>query len=313
MATNAQRNPFSQQSPPTITLTHPVDITRAERKVWLVKVPEIFAECVSSAEAKGRVFGRFTTPSSSQSSANGSSVGDGRGGGGSLTSFRGKRSRVQLDVELDEDTTRAIAGYDDVFKRTPRKYQLTLDEPIGTRIFANADESGSPFVFLGVASQSGVLVPDVADPAYSAFSAWRRTLDKEKKAGRASTTIAETESIAASLSRAKEQQAAAALAMEDHGRYSGGATTGARSTGVPRASTVIEMFGYGAYWTLKQIVEGTGAKNETEVHAEVRRLCLYLRSGEHSKCYILKPEFRTPSSPAATEEDLQRASAAIGL
>lgn len=320
------RNPTSP--PPSVTLTHPVDTTRAERKVWLVKVPEIFAECVASSEAKGQVFGRFSPLPGSQSAGKEKGNGGGGAGGGgarggegfinsfstSTASFRGKRSRVQLSVELDEETTRAIAGSDEVFKRTPRTYQLTLDEPIGTRIFANTDEAGAPFVFLGVASQSGVLVPDVTDPAYVAFSAWRRTLDKEKKAGRASTTIAETESIAASLARAREQQVAAALAVDEYGSSSrSSASAGGRSTGVPRASSVIEMFGYGAYWTLKQIVEGTGAKHDGDVHAEVRRLCLYLRSGEHSKCYILKPEFRTPSSPAATEEDLRRASAAIGL
>jgi hypothetical protein len=135
------RNPTSP--PPSVTLTHPVDTTRAERKVWLVKVPEIFAECVASSEAKGQVFGRFSPLPGSQSAGKEKGNGGGGAGGGgaegggaeggarggegfinsfstSTASFRGKRSRVQLSVELDEETTRAIAGSDEVFKRTPR-------------------------------------------------------------------------------------------------------------------------------------------------------------------------------------------------
>jgi hypothetical protein len=300
--------------PPTITLTHPVDTSRAGQKVWLIKVPEIFAECVASDEAKGRIFGRITTLADNNSSVTSSSTSSSTNMSKSIisSSFKGKRSRIQLSVELDEETTRNIARSEEVYKRTPRSYQLTLDEPIGTRIFANSEDAGTPFVFLGAASQSGTLIPDTNDPAYAAFSSWRRALDKEKKAGRASTTVAETESITSSLARAREQQAAAARAIEEHVSSNRGGRT-IVTGGVPRASSVIEMFGYGAYWTLKQIIEGTGAKNDADIHAEVRRLCLYLRSGEHSKCYILKPEFRTPSSPVATDDDLRRASAAVGL
>ena len=52
---------FARAPPPAPTVrVHAVDATLADRRVWLVRVPEVVAELVASAAARDRVLARFT-------------------------------------------------------------------------------------------------------------------------------------------------------------------------------------------------------------------------------------------------------------
>ena len=56
------------------------------------------------------------------------------------------------------------------------------------------------------------------------------------------------------------------------------------------------------------MAEARGKLREADVQPEVRRLCHYVRSGEHARCYVLRAELRTPQTPLPDPEVYARAS-----
>lgn len=145
----------------------------------------------------------------------------------------------------------------------------------------------------------------MSDPSYQAYVAWRRGKDKQKQANRAHTSVAESESIAASMQRSKEEAIAIAASSGQAARLNAASTIGA----VPKVGSVLELFEIGAYWSIKQICEGTGTK-EGDVRPLVIQYCDYLRSGDHSRRYILKKQYRTHKTPMPDAADEKNSVAA---
>ena len=89
--------------PPNVRL-HAVVATLADRRVWLVRVPEVVAEIVASAAARDRVLARFTLVSG------GEGAGAGAGAGAGKSGKRGLRSKGHAEKDEDAELIEAEAG-----------------------------------------------------------------------------------------------------------------------------------------------------------------------------------------------------------
>lgn len=121
--------------PPTVR-SYAVDTAHSSRKVWLVKVPEVFAELVNRS-------------SISRSNAPVATILPATGAGS-------KRSSRKLVVEVNKARVVGVLG-DEGLKRTPLRYNLTVAEPVGARIFSQAT-AGGPFSLLGATGHNGIMV-----------------------------------------------------------------------------------------------------------------------------------------------------------
>ncbi len=152
--------------------------------------------------------------------------------------------------------------------------------------------------------------PDMNDPAYSAYSAWRREQSKARAMKRPTTEVAPQESLAQSIARAREESVALGITSGSAktaaslilASLSGPAAAGSGIASTLRANSVLEAFELAAYWQMKGLIDAVG-KKEGELRPDVLRYCDYIRSGDHARHYILKPEYRTPKCPVPDPVD----------
>jgi hypothetical protein len=273
-------------APPSTTFA--LDTADVERRVWLVKVPDCVAEVVAPAAATNADVASFIV------------VGQTAGGGGGSSR---KRPRISLKVELNPARVVEVLG-EGALGRTPTKFDLFLEEPIGARIFtrgrggAAAPSAGAGsragggvgFTLLGTAAFSGTMRPDVNDHAYAAYASARRVSDKAAAdSSRRTSSLARPEDVAGSQRRAREEAAALLAAGGPVGRDR------ASIVAVPRARSVLEAFEKAPVWSLRQLAESTGA-SEGSLRADAAKYADYVRAGPWAGSYVLKAEFRSASS-----------------
>ncbi len=279
----------------------------------------MFADIVNAPASRDKVLGRFTAivgagngsaaASSSSSSGSASSSSSSSSSSSAPPPLAGrKRARTSLRVDLDPSTVREAVGAA-ALAHTPLRFTMTLDEPGGTRVFTTA-AAADAYAALGVAGAAGALQPDVRDATYAAYAAWRRGRDKARTAGRASTTVVQTETVAESIARAKEAaaSAAAAVALAAHAAHAASAraahahAAAIAAGGAGGLTSVLEAFQRTPYWQTKGLAEALGVR-ESEIRGEVTRVCDYLRGGDHARHYVLKAQFRTPNTPLPDPAD----------
>ena len=278
-----------------------VDASGAERTVWLVKVPEVVAELVRAGDdAADTVLGEFVALGGPPARAGG-----GGGGGGA------KRPRVALKLTLNRARIAEVAGAD-AARCIPSRYTLTLEPGTGARLLAQPPGGG--FAFVGTAGWSGTLVPDVADPAYAAYTGAKRARELAAASQRAVPRLAEGPSALGVLAAASRTSATGSSG----GGGGGGQLVATAVTGgggsalrpdVPRVATLFALFEAGPYWGLREVAAALG-RRETDVKPELAKMCDYLKRGPHKGRYKLKPEWRTVSSAPVEEDDGIAAAAA---
>jgi hypothetical protein len=223
--------------------------------------------------------------------------------------------------------------------RVPLSYDMVMQEPGGERVLAqsaasshidfdrpasaSASESStasapaSHYSFMGVASAVGNVVEDIADPAFLAFSKWRRELDRDKQAHKRRTQLASgSDADILGIRRG----AVAGAGLDEDGRDTATVPVAARE---PRVASIFHLFDRQAYWTLKDMLDRvnqpearddgslfvinalhpTSSCVQAAVRDEVQRACVYVPRGPHRACYKLKPEFRTVTAAMPEEND----------
>lgn len=274
-------------APPSTTFA--LDTADVERRVWLVKVPDCVAEVVAPSAAANADVASFTV------------VGQTAGGGGGSSR---KRPRISLKVELNPARVVEVLG-EGAAGRTPTKFDLVLEEPIGARVFTRgrggvaapsagggASRAGGAagFTLIGTAAFSGTMRPDVSDPVYATYAAARRVSDKATAdSNRRTSSLARPEDVAGSQRRAREEAAALLAAGGPVGRDK------ASIVAVPRARSVLEAFEKAPVWSLRQLAESTGA-SEGALRADAAKYADYVRAGPWAGSYVLKAEFRSAAS-----------------
>lgn len=225
---------------------------------------------------------------------------------GSSASSGQKRQRAALKFTLNKARVLEVAGAD-AAKRVPTRYSLTLDAPAGTRILAQPPGGG--FAFVGVATRAGTMVPEVTDPAYSAYMDARRKREVAASAARSAPRLAEGPSALGVLAAANRNGdglggfGAAILGGASGLLTDSSSAPSVSSRIVPRVATIYALFEAGsAYWSLRELAEATG-KKEGDVKGEVGKACDYIRAGPHKGKYRLKPEWRSINSVAPDPED----------
>lgn len=159
--------------------------------------------------------------------------------------------------------------------------------------------------FFGTASAQGAALPDLRDPHYSAYSAWKKSEgDRIARETKRSTTLVEDGDALTAIdfaNRRAEMEAAAAREAREAAADAAGAALDAASAIAP-ASSIFEMFERQAYWSVKDMAIATGAR-EGELRELVRSHCEYVKSGPHRGTYKLRPQFRTVASVAPEDND----------
>ena len=270
---------------------------RAERAVWLVKVPAAFAAAVAAA-APGAELGHFVP------------TGSGAGAGAGAGAAGRKRTRAQLRLQV-------AAGLG-----LPSAYALTLDAPTGTRLIeapvwpaaaAAAASAATPpappaaWSLFGLSCAAGTLVPDATDAGYEAAVRARRTEQQAVAAGRRATSLAadgEAPTLVdlaqrradAELARAAAASAAAAAAA------GAAAATTADAERLRPAASVYDCFERAAYWSVKDLAAATGAR-DADLRVELQQTCDYIRAGKNVGTFRLKPAFRTTTSVPPDDND----------
>jgi hypothetical protein len=212
----------------------------------------------------------------------------------------GKRKRLQLDVTVNKRRAIEVLGAD-VVDRTPMKFKVTLDDPAGTRVLGFSEAAGV-YTFLGKPASHGAMVPDMADPAYSKYTAWRRSQDQSNAAQRRSTALAdnfETFGAQRRAASAAAESAAAVAVTGAGGRAAGGA--GAASASTKRFPSVLAAFEDSPYWSSRQLGDATG-KPDADVSSELRRVATYVQAGERRGTWFLKSEYRSARTAAPDAE-----------
>lgn len=203
-----------------------------------------------------------------------------------------------MTVELSKTRILQTAGSEGA-EYTPVRYTLTLEEPVGARVMTHST-GATAFTMLGVASHSGTMVPDPADPAYGKYVAQRSKAKKPAPGQARGTSLADGDVVASIMAARREAPPLAALAAADAAAEAAAARAPATST-VPRATSVLELFEKGALWTLKNMMEATG-KKDAEVRADAQKYCDYIRSGDYARYYILKKHLRNQRTPLPDPE-----------
>lgn len=152
--------------------------------------------------------------------------------------------------------------------------------------------------------------PDMTHPSYRGYAAYRREQLQKEDNSRSRSTLATT---------AEASFAAERLVRELRADYltSIAPTKAASITqyggeGMPRPRTVLEAFERNAYWTLKNLAEAIGTR-EADLRADVTQYCDYIRSGEYSRHYVLKPQYLTTGMPVPDSSiDAHKAGATSG-
>jgi hypothetical protein len=280
-----------------------------QREVWLVKVPEIIANSVrratqlaSSTGTEVKVGALTAAPK-----APGPVIGK-------------KRSRLAMRVQLDSAQLTEMFGTEEA-ARLPRAYALHLDEPSGTRLLQTTEPVAPPpaassaaasagaaaprptpatFAFVGVSTHQGAAIPDMRDPAYDAYTKHKREAERMAAAAAKRSTALLPDEEAPTLTELAARQAAAEAA--EAAAAEARAPVAAPAAAIAPAASIYEMFERGAYWSIKDLCDATGAK-EADLRPELQQTADYVRAGPHRGTYRLKPEYRTVSSAAADPND----------
>lgn len=293
----------------------------------LVSLQEIVAELMHSSTARHAELGSFVVVGSTGGAAQagagagaGASAGAGAGSNasssGSSSSTGGpprKRQRISMKVSLSKERVVELLG-EDALHRTPLRMDMTLEEPLGARVFTRMQSAGAGagtgagpgsssrtssmagvgpagFALSGVSVASGVMKPDLSDPAYNAYVAWRRAQDKATAAStKRVSTLARAEDVTASQARARADALALLAAGGPMAKHT------ASVVAVPRARSVLEAFEKAPVWSLRQLMESTG-QPEPPVRADVQAYCDFQRAGPHAGKYTLKAQYRTAATP----------------
>jgi hypothetical protein len=255
----------------------------------MANLQDVVADIVASATASEDTIGHFTLVSSDNSNGVGPSAASSSSG---PLSGR-KRNRTQMTLELNPKRVAEIAGSDAV-QRTPLRYNMTLEDPLGARVMTHS-AAAAAFSIAGQVVHSGTVVADTSDPAYAAFLAHRSKARKTTVAQAGiGTKLADSEDVARMVAARQEAPPLVSAAELE-------SLVSKKTTHVPKVRSVLELFEKGPMWTLKNMIEATG-KKESDMRADAHMYCDYVRSGEFARYYILKRQFRNARTPLPDPE-----------